>query len=87
MNLYFANPNFQNLYSALIYAWKSGLKTGCYYLRSKPATEAIKISMQPANDKNKQFILDVLKTIATSETNRGKSNKDENIKNKSNKLT
>jgi len=55
MNLYFANPNFQNLYSALIYAWKSGLKTGCYYLRSKPATEAIKISMQPANDKNKQL--------------------------------
>lgn len=32
---------------------------------------------------NKSFILDVLKTIATSETNRGKSNKDENIKNKS----
>ena len=31
---------------------------------------------------NKSFILDVLKTIATSETNRGKSNKDENIKNK-----
>jgi len=31
---------------------------------------------------NKQFILDVLKTIATSETNRGKSNKDTNIKNK-----
>ena len=55
MNLYFANPNFQNLYSALIYAWKSGLKTGCYYLRSKPATEAIKIIMLPANDKNKQL--------------------------------
>jgi hypothetical protein len=32
---------------------------------------------------NKSFILDVLKIIATSETNRGKSNKDENIKNKS----
>ena len=31
---------------------------------------------------NKNFILDVLKTIATSETNRGKSNKDTNIKNK-----
>lgn len=31
---------------------------------------------------NKQFILDVLKTISTSETNRGKKTKDENIKNK-----
>jgi hypothetical protein len=31
---------------------------------------------------NKQFILDVLKTISTSETNRGKKKKEENIKNK-----
>ena len=46
MNLFFANPNFQNLYSALIYAWKNGLKTGCYYLRSKPASEAIKTSIE-----------------------------------------
>ena len=45
MNLFFANPNFQNLYSALIYGWKNGLKTGCYYLRSKPASEAIKTSI------------------------------------------
>jgi len=34
---------------------------------------------------NKNFILDVLKTIATSDTKRGKSNKDCNIKNKSTK--
>lgn len=32
---------------------------------------------------NKSFVLDVLKTIATSETKRGKSNKEDNIKNKS----
>ena len=32
---------------------------------------------------NKQFILDVLKTIASSDTNKGKSNKDDKIKNKS----
>lgn len=31
---------------------------------------------------NKQFILDILKTISTSETARGKSNKDDKIKNK-----
>jgi len=34
---------------------------------------------------NKSFILDVLKTIASSDTNRGKSNKDANIKNKDSK--
>lgn len=32
---------------------------------------------------NKSFVLDVLKTIATSQTKRGKSNKEDNIKNKS----
>lgn len=44
MNLFFPTPNSQKLHSALIYAWKSGLKTGMYYLRSKPATEAMKIT-------------------------------------------
>jgi ribonucleoside-diphosphate reductase alpha chain len=42
MNLYFASPSFNRLSSALTYAWKSGLKTGMYYLRSMAAVEAIK---------------------------------------------
>jgi ribonucleoside-diphosphate reductase alpha subunit len=44
MNLFFATPNSSKLYSALLYAWKGGLKTGMYYLRSQPSTEALKIS-------------------------------------------
>jgi ribonucleoside-diphosphate reductase alpha chain len=47
MNLFFAQPNFQRLSSALIYGWKSGLKTAMYYLRSKPATEAQKFAIAP----------------------------------------
>jgi ribonucleotide reductase alpha subunit len=46
MNLFFDNPNFKNLYSAIVYGWKNGIKTGCYYLRSKPAVEAIKYSIE-----------------------------------------
>ena len=42
MNLFMAGPSFQKLSSALIYGWKSGLKTGLYYLRSQAAVEAIK---------------------------------------------
>lgn len=42
MNLFQEKPNFVKLGSALIYGWRNGLKTGVYYLRSKPATEAIK---------------------------------------------
>lgn len=44
MNLFFATPNFQKLSSALVYGWKYGLKTGMYYLRSLPASEAFKIT-------------------------------------------
>jgi ribonucleoside-diphosphate reductase alpha chain len=44
MNLFFAVPNYQKLNSALIYAWRKELKTGVYYMRSKPAVEAIKTS-------------------------------------------
>lgn len=45
MNLFFGKPNITSLHSALLYGWKNGLKTGCYYLRSRPAVEAIKFSM------------------------------------------
>jgi ribonucleoside-diphosphate reductase alpha chain len=37
LNIYFSQPDFSKLYSCLMYSWKNGLKTGSYYLRSKPA--------------------------------------------------
>jgi len=46
MNLFFAKPDFKSLFSALIYGWKNGIKTGCYYLRSKPAIEAVKYTVE-----------------------------------------
>ena len=36
MNLFIAEPNFKNLSSMHFYAWKQGLKTGIYYLRTRP---------------------------------------------------
>jgi ribonucleoside-diphosphate reductase alpha subunit len=44
-NLFFPEPDTKKLSSALIYGWKSGLKTGMYYLRTKPATSAIKFTI------------------------------------------
>ena len=41
MNLFQAKPNFKVLYSAHMYGWKSGLKTGMYYLRTSPAVNPI----------------------------------------------
>jgi ribonucleotide reductase alpha subunit len=53
MNLYFGVPNYQKLNSALIYGWQRGLKTGCYYLRTRPAVEAIKVTgFAESKDKN-----------------------------------
>ncbi len=45
MNIYMAVPDFQKLYSSHFWAWKNGLKTGIYYLRSKPAKEATKVTI------------------------------------------
>lgn len=43
MNLYIAEPNVGKVNSALFYSWARGLKTGMYYLRSKPKRDAVKV--------------------------------------------
>lgn len=45
MNLFLENPNFSKLSSMHFYAWKKGLKTGMYYLRSKAAVDPIKFTI------------------------------------------
>jgi ribonucleotide reductase alpha subunit len=37
----------EKLDSMHFHAWRSGLKTGMYYLRTKPATDAIKFTIDP----------------------------------------
>ena len=46
MNLFIAEPQFDILTSMFFYAWKSGLKTGCYYLRTRPQTKAQQFSIE-----------------------------------------
>ena len=38
-------PNFAKMTSMHFYGWKNGLKTGQYYLRSKPSRDAIKFTV------------------------------------------
>ena len=45
LNLFMENPNIGKLTSMHFYAWKKGLKTGMYYLRTKAATNAIKFTV------------------------------------------
>ena len=45
LNIHLTDPNFGKLTSMHFYAWKKGLKTGMYYLRSTAAADAIKFTL------------------------------------------
>ena len=45
MNIHIQEPNFGKITSMHFHAWKSGLKTGMYYLRTKAAADAIKFTV------------------------------------------
>ena len=46
MNLFVENPTISKLSSMHMYAWKTGLKTGMYYLRSKAKARPIQFSLE-----------------------------------------
>jgi ribonucleoside-diphosphate reductase alpha chain len=46
MNLFMENANMGKVTGMHFYAWKKGLKTGMYYLRTKAAADAIKFTVQ-----------------------------------------
>ena len=47
MNLFIEDPDFKKLSSMHFYSWSSGLKTGLYYLRSKPKAKQQKFTIDP----------------------------------------
>jgi ribonucleoside-diphosphate reductase alpha chain len=47
LNLFVADPAYAKLTSMHFYAWKLGLKTGCYYLRTKAPVTAQKFTIDP----------------------------------------
>jgi len=47
LNLFQEAPNFKTLSSMHFYAWKKGLKTGIYYLRSRPSSKALQFTISP----------------------------------------
>ena len=47
MNLHFEDFTFNKFNSIQFYAWEKKLKTGCYYLRSRPAITAQKFTIDP----------------------------------------
>jgi ribonucleoside-diphosphate reductase subunit M1 len=53
-NVHMPNPNFGKLTSMHFYAWKKGLKTGMYYLRTRAAASAIKFTVDASKAKDAQ---------------------------------
>jgi ribonucleoside-diphosphate reductase alpha chain len=47
LNLFIAEPSASKVSSMHFYAWKAGLKTGCYYLRTKAAARAQQFTVEP----------------------------------------
>lgn len=45
MNIHMKNPSYAKLTSCHFYAWKKGLKTGMYYLRTQAASKAIQYTI------------------------------------------
>uniref|UniRef100_A0A7R9YET6 Ribonucleotide reductase large subunit C-terminal domain-containing protein n=1 Tax=Pinguiococcus pyrenoidosus TaxID=172671 RepID=A0A7R9YET6_9STRA len=46
LNAFVAEPDYRKLTSLHFYGWKKGLKTGMYYLRTKPAANAIQFTVE-----------------------------------------
>lgn len=47
LNLFVESPNFKILSSMHFYGWQRGLKTGMYYLRTRPSSKAMQFTIEP----------------------------------------
>jgi ribonucleoside-diphosphate reductase alpha chain len=47
LNLFLSEPSYAKMSSMHFYAWKAGLKTGCYYLRTRAVSSAQKFTVEP----------------------------------------
>ena len=47
LNLFLEDPNTSKISSMHMYAWKQGLKTGMYYLRTRPKARAVQFTVDP----------------------------------------
>jgi ribonucleoside-diphosphate reductase alpha subunit len=56
MNVFMAEPDDHRLANSHFWAWRNGLKTGMYYLRTKPATNATKFTVDPKHDQTTEMV-------------------------------
>src|SRR5579859_7458383 len=57
LNLFVDTPTASKLTSMHFYAWKKGLKTGMYYLRTQAATQAVQFTVEKQGGKNMEPVI------------------------------
>ena len=67
MNLWLSTPTFGKVNSMHMYAWKKGLKTGMYYLRSRSAVDAVKVTVSSEKAAKEAFIKNTPNDLETEE--------------------
>ncbi len=58
LNLFVDAPTTSKLTSMHFYAWRKGLKTGMYYLRSKAASQAVQFTVEKQGGKTTEALID-----------------------------
>jgi ribonucleoside-diphosphate reductase alpha chain len=69
LNLFMQDANYSKLTSMHFYAWKSGLKTGMYYLRTKSAVNAIQFTVSKEQKTEKPLTPEELKAMLIAAQN------------------
>lgn len=68
LNIHLTDPNFGKLTSMHFYAWKKGLKTGMYYLRSTAAADAIKFTLDKSALQEPMVVATTTTTMSVTES-------------------
>uniref|UniRef100_A0A6C0DKZ0 ribonucleoside-diphosphate reductase n=1 Tax=viral metagenome TaxID=1070528 RepID=A0A6C0DKZ0_9ZZZZ len=68
MNIFIDQPSYAKLSSMHLYGWKKGLKTGSYYIRSKPSRDAVKFTiLKEKKVEGKKYVKDGKEYICNDE--------------------
>ncbi|VDD94549.1 unnamed protein product [Enterobius vermicularis] len=54
LNIFIAKPSLANITSMHFYGWKKGLKTGMYYLRTRPGVDAVQFTVDKSRLKERE---------------------------------
>ena len=63
LNLFVDNPTASKLTSMHFHAWRKGLKTGMYYLRSQAATQAVQFTVEKQGSKEMEPVIPSVENI------------------------